>query len=251
MSNALRVSGPASTIIAGVAIRQDADGRYSLNDLHRAAGGEKRHQPSDWLKISQTLELAEAISNSGNSRNKPVTVEVGRYGGTFVVKEMVYAYAMWINALFHLKVIRAYDTLVQEQSMAIPQNFAQALRLAAEQQEQIEAAQLQIAVMQPQVEALHRLAEAPGAMCRREAAKHMQIRPTKFNLWLDALGWTFRETPESRTVAYQEAITRGYMKHTFASVPHRDGRERQVPEVLVTPKGLARLAYYIAKGKTP
>ena len=33
--------------VVGVDIAQDDHGRYSLNDLHRAAGGEKRHQPSD------------------------------------------------------------------------------------------------------------------------------------------------------------------------------------------------------------
>ncbi|TQT98105.1 DNA-binding protein, partial [Xanthomonas perforans] len=49
-------------IIASTTIRRDDSGRYCLNDLHRAAGGEKRHQPSDWLRLQQTVELATEIS---------------------------------------------------------------------------------------------------------------------------------------------------------------------------------------------
>ena len=101
--------------ISSVAIRQDAQGRYSINDLHKAAGGEKRHQPSDWADLQQTKELIAEISNSGDSRNYPIESGAGRYGGTYVCKELVYAYAMWISAKFHLEVIRAYDAQATQQ----------------------------------------------------------------------------------------------------------------------------------------
>lgn len=101
--------------IAGVEIRQDAEGRFSLNDLHRAAGGEKRHTPSYWLSNQQTNELIEEIGNTGN----PVSViRGGSNPGTFVCKELVYAYAMWISPKFHLQVIRAYDRTVRENRLA-------------------------------------------------------------------------------------------------------------------------------------
>ena len=43
--------------ICNTQIRQDEAGRYCLNDLHRAAGGEKRHQPSYFLENQQTKAL--------------------------------------------------------------------------------------------------------------------------------------------------------------------------------------------------
>jgi hypothetical protein len=95
--------------IANIHIRQDSQGRYCLNDLHRAAGGEKRHQPTDWLRTQQAVDLVAEVSTPGIPG---VKTEEGRYGGTYVCKELVYAYAMWISAKFHLQVIRAYDALV-------------------------------------------------------------------------------------------------------------------------------------------
>ena len=102
--------------IDGIQIHQDKEEHYSLNDLHKAAGGEHKHQPHYWLQLQQTKELIEAISNSRDSGNySPVSSSSGRYGGTYVCKELVYAYAMWINATFHLKVIRTFDAVVTGQ----------------------------------------------------------------------------------------------------------------------------------------
>lgn len=124
--------------VVDVAIRQDEQGRYCLNDLHKAAGGMKRHAPNEWLRNKQTKALVEAINRKNfktrnglssdckwtvqnwtvrthvvsSDRESPVrTVSAGK-PETFVVKQLVYAYAMWISADFNLAVIEAYDALV-------------------------------------------------------------------------------------------------------------------------------------------
>jgi len=94
-------------VIADTDIRQDAAGRFSLNDLHRAAGSEDRHRPNYFLKNQQTEALIAEIEKAGIP-----AIEARQRIGTFVCKELVYAYAMWISPAFHLQVIRAYDAMM-------------------------------------------------------------------------------------------------------------------------------------------
>ena len=102
-------------VIGNFSIRQDEDGRYCLNDLHKASGDDKKHFPAYFLRNQQTKDLIEEIERYANSH---IAVKVIKGGaekqGTYVVKELVYSYAMWISAKFHLTVIRAYDAMVMQ-----------------------------------------------------------------------------------------------------------------------------------------
>ena len=107
-------------VIGDFSIRQDEDGRYCLNDLHKASGYDKKHQPAYFIRNQQTKDLIGEIVNSANLQSlennqiEPVKKMEGVKGGTYVVKELVYSYAMWISAKFHLTVIRAYDAMVMQ-----------------------------------------------------------------------------------------------------------------------------------------
>lgn len=122
------MNAPHALTVANTAIRQDVEGRYCLNDLHRAAGGEQKHQPRYWLANQQTKELLAELENSGI----PLFIVQGRHGGTYVCRELVYAYAMWISPAFHLKVIRAYDAMATRQPAFNPADISrlQLLELA-------------------------------------------------------------------------------------------------------------------------
>ncbi len=103
-------------IIASTAIRQDGEGRYCLNDLHKAVNNENKHRPKYWLENQQTKALIAEIEKGGIT-----PIESKQQVGTFAVKELVYAYAMWVSPRFNLEVIRAYDALVSHP--ATPQTY--------------------------------------------------------------------------------------------------------------------------------
>lgn len=119
--NTMLASSPIQPmIIDGVVIRQDSEGRYCLNDLYKAAGEKQKNRPKYWLENAQTTALVNELEKGGIP---PLYAKPGRNGGTYVCKELVYAYAMWISATYHLKVIRAFDTL-QTQGVAVAEHAA-------------------------------------------------------------------------------------------------------------------------------
>lgn len=123
--------------LADTAIRQDAHGRYCLNDLHKAAvaaGANKRStEPNRFFRspqiqaaisileaesaAEQTTPIWRSLESQSDARIPgitltPVATIEGREGGTFVAKELVYAYAMFVSPAFNIKVIRTFDAVV-------------------------------------------------------------------------------------------------------------------------------------------
>lgn len=98
--------------VAEIPIRQ-LNGLYSLNDLHRAAGGEKKHQPANWLRSQQAIDLIKYLESEELD-----IIQTKQRLGTFVCKELVVHYGMWISPEFSLQVIRAF--LDQTVKPAIP-----------------------------------------------------------------------------------------------------------------------------------
>jgi KilA-N domain len=93
----------ANTLVLGTFDIRECNGLFSLNDLHLAAGSAARHKPSEWLRNQQTKELVGEIQKAGIP-----AITSKQKAGTFACRELVIAYAAWISAAFHLKVIRVF-----------------------------------------------------------------------------------------------------------------------------------------------
>ena len=95
-------------------ISQDAEGRYSLNDLHRSSGNLKKHGANYFMRSSSFKEVEE-ILNTQKRGFKSVIRKTGRYGGgTWVSKELVLKYAMWVSAEFEVKVMQTFLAITEK-----------------------------------------------------------------------------------------------------------------------------------------
>ena len=129
--------------IAGLTIEQNGNGLYSINDLHKASGGLKKHQPALWFQLQSTTNFVryqeeKEKSQSQNHKNgKVIETFVGGdisspMRGTFVSRKLVVAYAMWISPAFadhvldtFLDVVDGVYERVNTQNKAIEQQTLQ------------------------------------------------------------------------------------------------------------------------------
>jgi phage antirepressor YoqD-like protein len=150
------------------------------------------------------------------------------------------------SAELRMKVIRRWRELEARVigHVQLPADFAEALRLAADQVEHNRKLQGVIDQQAPKVAAIRRLAAAGGAICISDAAKHLQLSPTQLFSWLQQNKWIFHRGGSTRWTAFQPRITSGLMVHKVTELkPDKEtGIERAAFQPLITPKGLALLA---------
>lgn len=107
--------------------------------------------------------------------------------------------------------------------------------------------QHQVAEQAPAVAGLDRIANAAGTMCVSDAAKVLQMQPSKLTDLLLAKKWIYHRPAKPGYLAYQDRLQSGNLKHKLGSYTDPDTGDSKVKEqVLVTRKGLTNLAKIIA-----
>ncbi|CDH00791.1 KilA-N domain-containing protein [Xenorhabdus bovienii] len=203
-------------VIAGVEITTDSEGRFNLNALHKASGGENAKRPSLWLNNKQVQELIDELSkNSCLGQEVIKSVRGGTTPGTFAHELLAVSYAGWISPSFQLQVNQTFidyrsGKLVDQVQVQIPQSLPEALRLAADLAEQKAELEHKVEEMKPDVAALERIAKSDGSMCVTDAAKQLQVKPKSLFDLMSHNKWIYRRmgTP-SLGLAIKKKSSRG------------------------------------------
>lgn len=145
-----------------------------INSQRGSGAAELAH--SDFLKkVPQVLGgdagKFSSVYMGGNGQERPCYKFPKREA---CLMAMSYSYDL------QAKVFDRMTALEAQQAPQVPRTLAQALRLAANQAEQIEAQQLQLEQQQPAVEFVDRFVEAKSAKGFREVAKILGIKERDF-----------------------------------------------------------------------
>ncbi len=82
-------------ILNGTEIRVDEHGRYCITDLWRASGSISAKQVAEFLRLDSTERIIEIAKYTYDF--EPCVRLPGRYGGTWVVREIFLKYVMYIS----------------------------------------------------------------------------------------------------------------------------------------------------------
>ncbi len=121
-----------------------------------------------------------------------------------------------------------------------------------EAEKRASSAEIKISALAPKAEAFEILDSSEGTMSVREAGKILGAPERKFTRWLEANAWGYRQNGVGPLQAYVDKRNAGYLEHR----PHTyydkaSGENRSTIQMMVTPKGLAKLAQIFAKKGIP
>lgn len=99
-----------------VEITQDDNGRYCLNDLFKASGGDDSKKPSKWLRYQKELGVVKVESGlkvliPEDFDSYVVKTGKARATKTFGSRKTALKYAMFIDKNFYEAVVEAFDKL--------------------------------------------------------------------------------------------------------------------------------------------
>lgn len=237
-------------VIAGVEIATDDQGRFNLNALHKASGGQGHKKPSQWLRRQEAKSLITELGVNLHPAQEVVSsVNGGLNAGTFAHELLAVSYAGWISPAFQLKVNQVFldfragrlqpPQFDPSKALSDPATMRSLLLGYTEKVLELED---QVKTIQPKADALDRIATgSQGSMCITDTAKHLQVKPRELFGYLSAQRWIYRRLGTS-WIAYQDKLQSGLLEHKVTEVTRDDGSLKLTSQVRVTAKGIARLS---------
>lgn len=136
------------------------------------------------------------------------------------------------------------EAAMQAPQFSLPTTFAEALRLAADQQDQITALEEKIEEDAPKVAFATQVELSQGAISIKQAAQILDTGQNRLFSFLRAKGWITR-----RNEPYQAKITAGLMDVKLNKFTDNDGNIRNSVTSLMTGKGLRAVAKLLAEDR--
>lgn len=230
-------------VIAGISIPVDSEGRYNLNALHKASGGNTNKAPAQWMRTQQSREIVQEVIDMQICTSPIDSVKGGLTQGTFAHELLAVSYAGWISPKFQLQVNQAFLDMKSGKLKPVSELSRMDLIMMAKEAEEEKLLLLdQINETKPIVEAFDRISKADGSMCITDAAKALQIRPKDLFAWLQANHWIYRRTGASHWCGHADKLQQSVVEHKITVVSRTDGSEKTTEQVRITAKGIAKIA---------
>lgn len=94
-------------------VHLDADGRFSLNDIHKAAVAAglatENQAPSKFLRNEGVINYIKQLDTDGQKRASVFSKKGGKLQGTYAVRLVAMRYAAWIDAKVEVEVYRKVE----------------------------------------------------------------------------------------------------------------------------------------------
>lgn len=152
----------------------------SSREIAELTGKELGHVNRDIRAMLDSLQddpELEHVREDQDGRGYTTAFHLGR--------ELTYTLLAGYSVALRRRVIARWQELEAQQAPKLPQTMAQALRLAAEQAEQIEAQQEQLALAAPKAEYVDRYVAANGTLGFRQVAKLLNAKEPEFRAFLE------------------------------------------------------------------
>lgn len=244
-------SGMPAPLRYGGKVIHDRDAMVSLTDMWRAGGSDPGRKPGEWLRSADAVRFIDFLAttlNVGISHLDLVKADRGgRTPATWAHWQVGLAYAKYLSPEFHIWANTAVRERMEEvrssARLPAPGNPSDpATILSVMQYLQAEAAQGREAVA-----TLGRIQASEGSRCITDVAKLLDMRPKAMFKFMNFRRWIYRRPATETWIAFQDKQDAGYLELEPYPYTGRDGTPRVRMNVLVTPKGLVKLAALLGK----